>query len=788
MEKENKKKDNEELLKKGISRRDFIKGAAAGAVGVATMGILGACTTDEPASSTAATSTAPGSTASDNTTTAASSIEPTTAAANDVPVTAAADDELIAAARLNPQDYDYRQNTTDFKTLFSPLKIGSIELSHRMIKSAAGSACYLAGLTEELHEYYLNFAKGGVEMIWMENVGELEPPVTGEEMPEATIAFGKRLVDECADYGAQLGYQWAPFGQAVGEMTVEDIAGIQDRGVLIAKSMQEMGFKALEINAAGFNQGAYFLSRFYNTRTDEYGIGSLENRARFVTECIQKIKQECGDDFVVQVLINCIEENDNLTNNATLATPDNAVTAPYSKVTTIEDGIEFAKLFEAAGCDSMHLRLGPLGNHPCQFGSDLYFILNGIEGATGFGTQWDFNRHWQGQLIGNHSGAGMLIDIVSRYKEAVSIPCGTVTYMDPAHAPDYFEQALADGKVDFYLMTRPLAVDSEYVNKLREGRIDEIAPCTRCLHCHIGSNQGNAAEGYCRVNAMTQRVYRELYTSQGGPTSYDLPPIDTAKKVMVVGGGPGGMEAARIAAARGHDVTLYEKKAMLGGLLEFASIVKGPHENLDDLKAYLIRQLEISGVNVVLSQEVDSDFINSEAPDAVILAAGGLNDELDISGDSSVQIVDFEQFMFTEMGDNVIVYGSNAQAFDCALWLTVHKKNVTIVTPNPNEELDKQQSQHAKRFMTTALYSLGVQVWPQASIKEIGNSKATITTETGVDMAIPCDAVINAADLLPNTALLEGITVSETYAVGDCANPFNIARAIQAGNDAGRAI
>ena len=173
----------------------------------------------------------------------------------------------------------------------------------------------------------------------------------------------------------------------------------------------------------------------------------------------------------------------------------------------------------------------------------------------------------------------MLVDVVARYKEAVGIPCGTVTYMDPAHAPDFFEQALADGKVDFYLMNRPLTVDSEYVNKLREGRIEEIAPCTRCLHCHIGGNKDNAERGYCRVNAMTQRVFRE-----GGPEGYELPPVDSAKKVMVIGGGPGGMEAARIAAARGHEVTLYEKGGSLGGLLDFASNVKGPHENLDVYK------------------------------------------------------------------------------------------------------------------------------------------------------------------------------------------------------------
>ena len=490
--------------------------------------------------------------------------------------------------------------------------------------------------------------------------------------------------------------------------------------------MQQLGFKAFEINAAGFNMGEHFLSRFYNVRTDEYGCTSLENRARFVTECIAKIKETCGSDFNVQILIDAIEENDNVANNPTLMTLDNAVTTPRTKITTVEEGIALAKLFEAAGADSMHLRLGPLGHHVAQFGSDLYFILNGIEGASGFGTQYDFKKHWQGQLIGDTQGAGMLLNVAARYKAALSIPCGVVTYMDPAHAPDFFEQALEDGKADFFLMTRPLTVDTEYVNKLREGRIDEIAPCTRCLHCHIGSNEANAMAGYCRVNAMTQRVMRE-----GGPASYDLTPAEKAKKVMVIGGGPAGMEAARIAAARGHEVTLYEKKGTLGGLLDFAHTVKGPHENLQDFKNYLIRQLEITGVKVETGVEVDAAKINAEAPDAVILAAGGLRDTLKVDGDGSAPIIEMESFMFTEMGENVLIYGSNAQAFDAALWLTVHKKHVTMITPNAAEELDMQQSQHAMRMMTTALYSLGFSAWPNASLKSVNQNKAVIMTEAG---------------------------------------------------------
>ncbi|MBR6526894.1 MAG: FAD-dependent oxidoreductase, partial [Lachnospiraceae bacterium] len=366
-------------------------------------------------------------------------------------------------------------------------------------------------------------------------------------------------------------------------------------------------------------------------------------------------------------------------------------------------------------------------------------------------------------------------------KKALKIPCGAVTYMDPAHAPDMFEDALAEGKVDFLLMTRPLTVDMEYINKLKEGRIDEIAPCTRCLHCHIGSNEMNAISGYCRVNALTQRVMRA-----NGPATYEVPKADKAKKVMVIGGGPAGMEAARIAAMKGHDVTLFEKKPALGGLLDFAHMVKGPHENLEDLKKYLIRQLELKGVKVELGVEVDQAKIKEFAPDAVILAVGGARPTLTVNGD--IPVIGIDNAMFTEMGQKVVVYGSNAQAYDMALWLTVHKKHVTIITPSKNEELDMQQSQHAKRMMTTALYSLGVRAWPESEIVSAKDGKVVIKGVTGAQHSFKCDAIVDCSDMLPNTSLLDGCGVAETYAIGDCANPFNIGKAIISGNDAGRAV
>lgn len=133
--------------------------------------------------------------------------------------------------------------------------------------------------------------------------------------------------------------------------------------------------------------------------------------------------------------------------------------------------------------DSLHIRIGPCGQHVAEFAGDLYFCGTGIEGTTGYGTQFDFTRQWQGMLKADQSGLGIMVPVAAEIKKAVSIPVGAVTYMDPARDPEFFESLIASGELDFILMNRPLSVDYDYLHKLEEGRIDEIRPCTRCMHC-----------------------------------------------------------------------------------------------------------------------------------------------------------------------------------------------------------------------------------------------------------------------------------------------------------------
>lgn len=828
-------------MRKGISRRDFLKGMAASAVGVAAVGMLPACSGSKskgaytPGTYTStqktgfatvvitcvfsssaltdasykvtessgsdyfpkvadaaadyckrvvAAGTADGvdgiSGASLCSKAIKDGINDCIAQAKGIKAAAAS---TTASAGLNPQNFDYTGNSiSDFtKTaLFSEWKLGPLTLHHRMVKSAAFQLAFLNNNPKEYISYYENFAKGGVEMIWVENFANLMP-MTATPMKKDFSAYDvKGLLKAIHDAGAYAGYQFDTMGSPIGplvytgsfidKITTEEVKKIQKGIIGAAKTLHDAGFDAFELNSAANNVGQSFLSRARNNRTDEYGAQSMENRTRFASEIIQGIKKACGKDFVVQVLINGIEENDqNLGDN--------------SLYNSVEEVKEIAKRLEAAGADSLHVRLGPCGQHIAQFASDLYFSPRGIEGATGFGGQFDFSRHFQGKAIGSHSGCGMMLDIAAEIKSAVSIPVGTVTYMDPAHAPDFFESALKDGKVDFLIMNRPLCVDPEYVNKLREGRIDEIAPCTRCMHCFFDPDKEGKLMEHCRVNTTTHRAFNEQM-----PEGYDPLPANGKKNVMVVGAGPAGLEAARIAAQRGYTVTLYEKSSAVGGLLSFANAVKGPHENLEALRKYLERQQEVRGVKVVTGKEVDAAFIKEQNPNVVILAVGGKRDKLGLSGTKGTAIVSVDDVLGANIGDNVTVVGSNCQAVDTALYLMSLGKKVTIVTPDPIKDFEKGHSANVKGFIETAIFARGTRVWPSASVTAVGNGEITIHSEADVDVVIKCDTIIEAMDMLPNTGILDGISGIEAYAVGDCKDPWNIAEAITAGNLTARKI
>ncbi len=694
-------------------------------------------------------------------------------------------DVAAGSVSLNPQDYGYTTNSIDDfskSKLFSDFSIGKFTFNHRMVKSAAFQLAFMANNPDEYFGYYERMAKGGVQCIWIEDAANMWEMTASPLKQDFDLYDFKGLCESLhADGAVMVGYQFDTMGSAIGPLdysgpfigdyTTEEVRSWEQVVVGIAQKLQENGFDAIELNMAANNVGQSFLSRVRNNRDDEYGPQSIENRTRWAVETIRGIKDACGEDFVVQALVNGVEENDSDLGNNT-------------GFTTIEETQHIAAALEAAGADSLHVRIGPGYTHIAQFAGDLYFAVRGLEGMDSKSGRLDFDKHFQGLVRGDHSGCGLAIDIAGKVKEAVGIPVGAATYMDPAQAPDYFEDALREGKLDFLVMNRPLCVDPQYVNKLREGRIDEIAPCTRCLHCFYDPDKAGTLMEHCRVNAANWRAY-----GPSMPEGFEPAPATSPKRVMVIGGGPAGMEAARVAAERGHEVTLYEKSDSLGGLLPVAEAIKGPHENLGRLATYLERELAVQGVSVVTGTEVTAETIERESPDYVIQATGGVEPPTSLVPTAGTKVVTFADVPGLGAGNVIVVLGGSARAVDTAAFLLSQGNDVSVVTADGADLFEKGHSVNMRAFVRNALTSNGVRIWCGASDVEVGDGEVSFEdAAAGVSRTIPATVVVDMSDLVPDTSLLDGISGIEGVAVGDCADPYNIAEAISSANLAARAI
>lgn len=694
-----------------------------------------------------------------------------------IDVTSASADTAV----INPQSMEFTNSIKDFSksALFSEWKIGNRTISHRMVKSAALHMNFVRGNPEEYINWYKRMAEGGADLIWVENFADVWDVTSGGPFKQPIDAYDvKGLLDTLHSYGCTVGFQLDTMGAPIGPMVfTEPFLGNYDTATIktwiqdiigIGKMLQDKGFDGFELNFAANNLGQSFFSRFRNNRTDEYGPQSLENRTRFACEVLRGLREACGENFIVQVLINGVEENDT----------DLGKNEAFN---TIEETIAIARKLEEAGASSLHVRLGPGTEHIVQFAGDLYFVSRGFEGYNAAGKRLDFDRHFQGLARGNNSGVGINLDIAARIKAAVTIPVGCATYNDPALAPDLFNSAIEDGKVDFLMMNRPLCVDPQYINKLREGRLDEIAPCTRCLHCFFDTPFDGCNVEHCRVNASDFRGY-----SESMPEGFDPLPADTPRKIMVIGGGPGGMEAARIAAQRGHSVKLFERKSTLGGMLPFAEAVKGPHENLGRLRNYLARQCELQGVEIVLNTEVTRELIESEAPDEIVLAVGGKRASLGFASVGATSVISVDDVLGGNVGENVVIFGSGAQAVDTGMYLLSKGKKVTLISSEPKDHFEYGHSVNMKDYIGTTFFAVGGRFFPNASVSGIEDGCVVFTAESGLEYHYPCDTVIEALDMLPDTALIDGL--ENAFAVGDCEQPFNIAYAIATGNMTARKL
>jgi 2,4-dienoyl-CoA reductase (NADPH2) len=683
---------------------------------------------------------------------------------------------------------------TQFVKLLEPGYIGKVKTKNRLVKTAQGSSVIQPDtgfVGERALNYYENLIKGGVGAMIVEScgveypLGTHHPPVQFRLHDDALIPSFSKLASMSHRYGCPIFIQlihsgpWNPTGLRnlnnarcsstlrkadlpgpdfveTKEMTLAEVKMVQEMFIKSAERAYKAGFNGVEINAATCTLPNSFCSKVFNRRTDQYGSGSLENRARFVSEIISGIKKKLPPEFAVIVITNIAEYNH------PLATP-------------IEEGIAIAKIFEAAGADALQVRGQYYGHRDGLMHPDRFFYPELMENPPK-------------DLDWSNRGKGAILPYAVALKQAgVKVPIISAVRLDAVIG----EQALTDGKIDFVGMTRRFLADPEYPKKVMENRLEDIRPCMGCLHCMDVRLQNKYVE--CRVNPQINRETEITYSKAA-----------RKKKVLVIGAGPSGMEAARVTALRGHEVHLYDNNARLGGLVPLAAMLKDIEVNeMTDLVKWFAIQFKKLGVHIKLGVEVTPDVVNQLKPDVIIVAAGGKhckpvipgleNAKVVGAGDLHKKIKPFLRFfspqtmekltkIYMPVGKNIVLIGGRIHGCETAEFLTKRGRNVTIVDNVDN--LGEGMTGDDKALLFPWFDKKGVKRYLGVKYDKISNGQLQITTQEGKTMTLSADTIMAALPLEANTEIMRQFKglAPEVYFIGDCNDPKLIAQATAAGS------
>jgi len=684
-----------------------------------------------------------------------------------------------------------------FERLMEPSSIGRTKTRNRIIKTASG-AFYIeptGHVGERAHAYYEAIAKGGVGLLIVESCG-VEYPLGVQHTiqfhldDDKYIPGYRQLTEAVHKHGCPVFLQlqhagpWNPTGlmpkrdtRAASALTKRELPGPDfdvPRGLTLtevkeyvdiwakaAERAQKAGFDGVEINGGTCHLINTFFSRIWNKRDDEYGCTSLENRARFICDIVRDVKKHLGPDFTVTVLFNVAEYG-------------------HEKGTTLEEGVGFARLLQNAGADAIQVRAHAYGNRGGLLQPDRLFYPEPPESLPK-------------DLDWSQKGTGAIVPLAEAVKKVVSIPVFCACRLDPILG----ERLLKEGKLDFVGMTRRLLADPELPNKVAAGRLENIRPCMGCLYCRSFVLKNEPVE--CRVNAALGREYE-----------YKTTPTEKKKKVMVVGGGPAGLEAARVAALRGHEVVLFEREHKLGGLVPLAALVNDLElKDLVGLVRYLTLQITKLRVTIRLGKEVNASVIEEFKPDVVILSAGGKPTVVEISGINGRNVIRssalhrtlkiygrllglkalewFTRF-WMPIGKRVVILGGAIQGCELAEFLVKRHRKVTIA--DTNEVLGEGMTVDNQRRLFRWLDEKGVAMFTRVKYEEITGKGLVITDKEGKRTTLESDTVVLIEPLQPNTELIKSLegAAPEVYAIGDCREPHLIAEAITDGWKIGHRI
>lgn len=634
-----------------------------------------------------------------------------------------------------------------FEKVLEPLKIGSMEVRNRFVMPpmVTNYAASDGSVTDRIIDYHEARAKGGVgliivEAIYVHQTGKGFSNELGIDRDELIPGL-RKLVNTAHHHGAKIACQLyhagrqtssdvtrmklvapSPIPCPVKQEIPKQLSTLEIKGLI-----EEFRHAARRAKQAGFDaveiHGAhgYLLNQFlsaYSNKRQDEYGGSFENRMRFPLEVVNSVREEVGMDFPIIYRLSAEEY--------------------VEGGLTTEDTTWFAQQLIEAGVNAIHVSGGVYASaamiiQPAALTQGLY-----IENAA---------------AIKHAIDDAVPVIVVGRIKN-----------------PEMAEAIIRGGQADFVAMGRALLADPNLPNKVREGRLAEIRNC-------LGCNQGCIDRLFedediaCMINPLT-----------GNEGEYDLAAPVEKKKVLIIGAGPAGLEATRIAAMRGHETILFEKEDQLGGQLRIAA--KPPLKSeLHDLLHYLTRQVETSNAEIVKGWKADISAIRELQPDVVILATGSEPVIPNIPGIFQRNVVTGHDVLndSVSVGNKVVVLGGGMVGCETAEYLAERGKTVTII--EVMDELASDVGSLTRALMLNRIAEKNISVLTNCHVQEIIGDQIRVSKDDGHGFLTGIDTIVVAVgsrsvNEMAGVIKREGIPV---YTIGDATKPRKILDAIHEG-------